>query len=80
MDRHVKLTHNSNETVAPTRPRGSFSPLRKWKWAYRKIRTLHCSSMTAIWRATRFAMLGETGYFFTSKGRTKLKVSSGMPD
>lgn len=54
----------------------SASPLKRWKWAYHKIRGLDCSMPKAAWRATRFALFGNSGRFFSSRGWTKLKVSS----
>lgn len=50
--------------------------VRRWKWAFCKIRAMDCGWLTAIWRATRFALLGNTGRFFGSRGWTKLKISN----
>lgn len=66
----------SNAASIPNRHRHSSSPLRRWKWAYRKIRSMNCGRLTASWHATRFAIFGETGRFFSSQGWSKLKLSS----
>ena len=48
---------------------------RRWSWAYHKIRSLECGRLTAVWRATRFALFGSTGRFFSRHGWTKLRRS-----
>ncbi|MEO7067078.1 MAG: hypothetical protein ABI114_09245 [Rhodanobacter sp.] len=34
-----------------------------WLWAYRKIRSLHCPHSTAFYRASLYALRGDTGRF-----------------
>ncbi|MBV2132743.1 hypothetical protein KRX52_08000 [Pseudomonas sp. MAP12] len=62
-------THSSSSQQSP-------SLLKRWKWAYRKIHSMDCSMIKAAWRATRFALFGNSGRFLSSRGWTKLKVSS----
>lgn len=65
----------STETAAPNRNRTSSAFLKHWLWAYRKIRSLQCGQATAIWRATRLALSGSSGRFFSSRGWTKLRLT-----
>lgn len=67
--------HTPNNT-APTNNGQPSTLARKWRWAYRKVRTMDCGRSTAIWRATRFALTGDTGRFISSRGWSKLKESS----
>ncbi len=71
------LSNNTKktETQSPSTQHSS-SLLKRWKWAYRKIRSLGCRSASSAWHATRFALFGSSGRFFSSRGWTKLKVSS----
>jgi len=36
---------------------------RGWGWAYRKLRDLHCSRLSSFYRATLYAIRGDTGTF-----------------
>lgn len=67
--------HTPNKT-APSNNGQPFTLVKKWRWAYRKIRAMDCGRLTAIWRATLFALTGNSGRFFSSRGWSKLKASS----
>ncbi|SDK77803.1 hypothetical protein SAMN05216189_105121 [Pseudomonas delhiensis] len=47
---------------------------RHWQWAYRRIKRLECSHAIACYRATRYSLLGCTGYFFCNKGLLKVHL------
>ena len=47
---------------------------RGWMWAYRKIRDLHCSRLTAIYRATLYAVRGDTGTFPSTLTQRKIHI------
>lgn len=71
MTAHISQTEtHSSSSQQPA------SLLKRWKWAYRKIRSLGCGTLMAAWRATRFAILGNSGRFYSSRGWTKLKASN----
>ncbi|AMO75697.1 hypothetical protein PcP3B5_22550 [Pseudomonas citronellolis] len=58
----------------PVHPPSRRSVVRRWRWAYRKIKRLECSYATACYRATRYALLGCTGYFFCNRGLLKVHM------
>lgn len=41
---------------------------RGWMWAYAKVRSLYCSPLVAAYRATLFALRGDTGHFKSHGG------------
>lgn len=49
--------------------------LRQWRWAFRKARSLEVGLTTSLWRATRFALLGDSGRFYSNRGWTRLRHS-----
>jgi len=49
---------------------------RSWRWAYQKIRSYHVSRLRAIYRATRFWLLGDTGSFTSHGGFRKSRIRS----
>ncbi|CAD5376165.1 conserved hypothetical protein [Pseudomonas sp. OF001] len=63
----------SNDTPALAAERRS-GTLRQWRWAFHKVRSLEAGLCCAAWRATRFALLGDSGRFYTnSRGWTRLR-------
>jgi len=44
------------------------SEKREWRWAYAKIRSLYCNRFTAAYRATLFALRGDSGRFMSHGG------------
>lgn len=48
---------------------------RGWAWAYRKVRGWHVSSLQAIYRASRFALTGDTGSFASHGGWRKSRLT-----
>lgn len=64
----------SNDTPSlPTERRRSF--LHRWRWAFNKARSLEAGLPTALWRATRFALCGDSGRFYSNRGWTRLRQS-----
>ena len=47
---------------------------RGWSWAYKKIWGLHCSKFTSAYRATRYALLGDTGTFYSKVSWQKIRI------
>jgi hypothetical protein len=47
---------------------------RGWRWAYTKVRSLYCSRLTAIYRATLFALRGDTGRFWSHSGMMQSRL------
>ena len=47
---------------------------RGWKWAYRKMRSLLCSRLTSAYRATLYAIRGDTGAFYNSRTWQKIRI------
>ncbi|NBA98180.1 hypothetical protein [Pseudomonas sp. R5(2019)] len=47
---------------------------RGWLWAYRKIRGLDCSVITAFYRATLFVWRGDTGSFTSDRSWQKIRI------
>jgi hypothetical protein len=45
-----------------------------WKWAYRKIRGLHCTRLSAIYRATLYSIRGDTGSFISEDSWQKIRI------
>lgn len=45
-----------------------------WKWAYRKIRGLYCTRLTAIYRATLYSIRGNTGKFSSEDNWQKIRI------
>ena len=45
-----------------------------WKWAYRKIRGLHCTRLSAIYRATLYSIRGDTGSFTCDATWQKIRI------
>ncbi|EJM50853.1 hypothetical protein PMI29_06201 [Pseudomonas sp. GM49] len=45
-----------------------------WKWAYRKIRGLYCTRLTAIYRATLYSIRGNTGKFSSEDKWQKIRI------
>ncbi|HYQ39457.1 MAG TPA: hypothetical protein VER09_11020 [Pseudomonas sp.] len=69
-------TDNPTDTPPTFRHAGTRRPpelIRHWAWAYGKARKLGCSSPSAAWRATRFAVLGDSGRFFSLRGWARLR-------
>ncbi|WP_300731078.1 hypothetical protein [Pseudomonas sp.] len=52
----------------------SSSTKRGWKWAYQKIRSLQCSRLCSLYRATRFAIKGDTGTFHNPVSWQKIRI------
>lgn len=50
------------------------SSSRGWSWAYSKTRSYHASHITVFFRATRFWITGDTGYFTTHGGFRKSRI------
>lgn len=48
---------------------------RGWKWAYRKMRDLHCTRPSAFYRATLYVLRGDTGTFMCEFTRKKIRIS-----
>ncbi|MBO5390607.1 MAG: hypothetical protein L0G28_04340 [Pseudomonas sp.] len=48
---------------------------RGWKWAYRKMRDLHCTRPSAFYRATLYVLRGDTGTFMCELTRKKIRIS-----
>jgi|GEM_PF-727046 len=42
---------------------------RQWLWAYRKARSIRLTSVEAAYRATRFALFGNSGRMTTDLGQ-----------
>ena len=53
----------------------SASTKRGWTWAYRKMRDLHCSRSSALYRATRFWLRGDTGTFVCELTHKKIRIN-----
>ena len=47
---------------------------RGWRWAYTKVRSLYCGRLTAIYRATLFALRGDTGRFWSHSGMIQSRL------
>ena len=47
---------------------------RGWTWAYRKLRGLYCSPITAGYRATRYWVLGDTGPCTSADGWQRIRL------
>ena len=45
-----------------------------WTWAYQKIRGRHCTRLTALYRATLYAVRGDTGAFFSEDTSQKIRI------
>lgn len=45
-----------------------------WGWAYRKIRSLHASRGTALFRATLYWLRGDSGSFSSHGGWGKSRI------
>ncbi len=52
----------------------SQTPKRGWNWAYRKIRELHCSRSIALYRATLYAIRGDTRTFISDATWRKIRI------
>jgi hypothetical protein len=52
----------------------STSEKHGWKWAYRKIRGLYCSRITALYRATLYVVHGDTGTFSSEDNWQKIRL------
>ncbi|WP_191625234.1 hypothetical protein [Pseudomonas fluorescens] len=52
----------------------SDKPEHGWKWAYRKLRGLHCSRITAAYRATLHFIWGDTGFFYSDGSLQKIRL------
>lgn len=50
---------------------------RGWVWAYRKVRGWHVSGFQAFYRATRFAITGDSGSFHSHGGWRKSRLTRG---
>ena len=48
---------------------------RGWKWAYRKMRDLHCTRASAVYRATLYVLRGDTGTFICELTHKKIRIS-----
>ena len=49
-------------------------PKHGWTWAYRKLRGLHCSRFTALYRATLYAVRGDTGTLTSNDNWQKIRL------
>ena len=47
---------------------------RGWSWAYTKVRGLYCNPFIAIYRATLFALRGDTGRFWSHGGTMQSRL------
>jgi hypothetical protein len=45
-----------------------------WKWAYRKLRGLHCSRVTAVLGATLYLVRGDTGSLMSQDKWQKIRL------
>lgn len=52
----------------------SIAPKHGWKWAYQKLRGLHCSRGTAFYRATLYSLRGDTGTFYVDRSWHKVRL------
>jgi hypothetical protein len=50
------------------------APKHGWKWAYDKLRGLHCSRRTAFYRATLYSIRGDTGSFYVDRSWEKVRL------
>jgi len=46
-----------------------------WKWAFCKMRKIRCSFISAFYRATLYALRGDTGRFVCRKAHMKIRIS-----
>lgn len=46
-----------------------------WKWAFRKMRKMRCSFVSAFYRATLYAIYGDTGRFVCRKAHMIIRIS-----
>lgn len=51
-----------------------FNPQHNWMWAYRKARSYHISPVQACYRAVRFSLWGDTGFFTSHGGFRKSRI------
>ena len=59
--------HSGMKTMSATSKRG-------WKWAYRKMRDLHCDRPSAFYRATLYVIRGDTGAFHNDVSWQKIRI------
>lgn len=52
----------------------SNAPKHGWTWAYRKLRGLHCSRITALYRATLYFVRGDTGTLTSADNWQKIRL------
>ncbi|MEX5686267.1 MULTISPECIES: hypothetical protein [Pseudomonas] len=45
-----------------------------WKWAYEKLRGLHCTRTTALYRATLYWLRGDTGSCTSQDNWQKIRL------
>jgi len=50
------------------------APKHGWIWAYRKLRGLHCSRITALYRATLYFVRGDTGTLTSHDNWQKIRL------
>jgi hypothetical protein len=62
-----RMIFNIGDTMSSANKHG-------WKWAYHKLRGLHCSRPTALYRATRFIFWGDTGTFISEDNWQKIRL------
>lgn len=64
----------SDPSRSPRYRRRRRSFLQRWWWAYRKLLGLYCPIPTALYRATRYALCGSSGYFYCNRGSLKIHL------
>ncbi|QDV95058.1 hypothetical protein FFH90_012410 [Pseudomonas sp. ATCC 43928] len=47
---------------------------RGWEWAYKKIRSFGCSRRTAIYRASLYALRGDSGGFSSERSLQRFRL------
>ena len=50
------------------------TPKHGWTWAYQKLRGLHCSRLTALYRATLYSVRGDTGTLTSNDNWQKIRL------
>ncbi len=49
-------------------------PGHGWMWAYRKMRSLLCPPLSSAYRATLYALRGDTGTFYNNRTYQKIRI------
>ena len=45
-----------------------------WIWAFRKMRKMRCSPVSALYRAILYAIRGDTGRFVCREAHMKIRI------